>query len=130
MFNGSEAGRSHRWCVHRSGHCDDFEAIRLWDSVAIHRLFGTIHRFEFGACIEVFICFCLSVFLFEYILSVDIDRVNKLFSTKKELTPEIHTAVHFLYEFIEAAGLSREVLEKSIPEVILNQLEYLTDAKI
>lgn len=67
-----------------------------------------------------------------FLLIADIDDVNtrNLFSTKKELTPDIHTAVHFLYEFIEAAGLSREVLENSIPEVILNQLEYLTSVKI
>lgn len=50
-----------------------------------------------------------------------------IYSSKKELGTDVYTAVHFLFAYIKAAGLSQDILETLIPEVILYQLEYLSN---
>lgn len=55
------------------------------------------------------------------------NRNPLLYRLKQELGSEVHTTLHFLFDFIDAAGLSRNILENHIPEVILNQLEYLSN---
>lgn len=49
------------------------------------------------------------------------------FRLKKELGTEAYIGIHFLFKFIECGNISREALEKCIPEVLLNQLECLAN---
>lgn len=49
------------------------------------------------------------------------------FSVKKDLGSEPYITLHFLFKFIENGGITREVLENCIPEILLNQLECLAN---
>lgn len=60
-------------------------------------------------------------------LSSDLLTHTFYYSLKKEIGPEAYIAVHFLFKFIECAQINREVLEKYMPEMLLNQLECLAN---
>lgn len=49
------------------------------------------------------------------------------YSLKKELPGDVYTAAHFLIMIIDKAELSQDVITKIVPEMLLNQLEYLSN---
>ena len=48
---------------------------------------------------------------------------------KKELNAETQTCIYFIEIFIDKANLSRDLIEKYIPESILNQIDFLSTKK-
>lgn len=51
----------------------------------------------------------------------------RCYSLKKELPGDVYTAAHFLMMIIDKAELSQDVITKIVPEMLLNQLEYLSN---